>query len=133
MRYEWDEAKRASNLKEHGFDFVDAHKVFSGLAATYEDDRFRYEEQRFVTLGFLSGVSVSIVHTESGDIVRIISFRQATQHETEFLFKNVASELKPASSEAGKGRDKADRGAPRARRKSRSARHRKKGPKARPS
>jgi uncharacterized DUF497 family protein len=29
MRYEWDEAKRKSNLKEHGFDFADAGAVFA--------------------------------------------------------------------------------------------------------
>jgi uncharacterized protein len=56
MRYEWDEAKRTSNLKEHGFDFADAEAVFAGLTATYEDDRFIYAEQRFVTLGLLRGL-----------------------------------------------------------------------------
>ena len=30
MRFEWDEAKRLQNLKDHGVDFVDAHKVFAG-------------------------------------------------------------------------------------------------------
>jgi uncharacterized DUF497 family protein len=133
MRYEWDEAKRASNLKEHGFDFADASKVFAGLTATYEDDRFRYGEQRFVTLGFLNSAAVSIVHTESADAIRILSFRQATQHETEFLFQKVASELPSVSRQARPGRDKADRRAPRAGHKARSTGRRKKRPKTRPS
>ena len=52
MRFTWDEVKRRRNLKEHGLDFLDAKQVFDGATFTYEDDRFRYDEQRFVTLGF---------------------------------------------------------------------------------
>ena len=69
MRFEWDEAKRKSNLKVHGLDFADAALVFGGLTASYEDDRFRYNEQRFVSLGLLRGVPVSIVHTESQEVI----------------------------------------------------------------
>ena len=36
-----------------GLDFVDAPRVFDGPTYTYEDDRFDYSEQRFVTLGIL--------------------------------------------------------------------------------
>ena len=43
MRFEWDEAKRQQNLKDHGIDFVDAPKVFAGPTFTFEDDRFTYE------------------------------------------------------------------------------------------
>lgn len=89
MRFSWDEAKRLSNLKDHGFDFRDAEKVFEGPTFTYEDDRFEYEEQRFVTLGFLSGVIVSIVHTETEDEIRVISFRKAKKNEEVILFKSL--------------------------------------------
>jgi uncharacterized DUF497 family protein len=27
----WDEAKRRANLREHGIDFMDAKRIFSGL------------------------------------------------------------------------------------------------------
>jgi uncharacterized DUF497 family protein len=63
----WDERKRALNLTTHEVDFADAPKVFAGLTTTFEDDRFSYGEQRFVTLGFLKGVPVAIAHTESED------------------------------------------------------------------
>ena len=89
MRFTWDEAKRKRNLKDHGLDFVDAERVFSGPTFTYEDDRFRYEEQRFVTLGLFRGISVSIVHTETKDRMHIISFRKATRRETAILFENL--------------------------------------------
>lgn len=89
MRFTWDEAKRRRNVKDHGLDFVEAEEVFLGLTFTYEDDRFRYEEQRFVTLGLFQGIPVSIVHTETKDRIHVISFRKATKHETTILFENL--------------------------------------------
>ena len=89
MRFSWSERKRAVNLKEHGLDFVDAPRVFEGLTFTYEDDRFAYGEQRFITLGLLAGVPVSIAHTETDDEIRIISFRKATSREAQLYFRQV--------------------------------------------
>ena len=89
MRFTWDEVKRKRNLKDHGLDFVDAPRVFNGATFTYEDDRFRYDEERFVTLGLLRGIPVSIVHTETKDRIRVISFRKATKRETAILFQNI--------------------------------------------
>lgn len=89
MRFTWDENKRSSNLKSHGIDFVDAPRVFEGPTFTFEDDRFNYDEQRFVTLGFLSDVAVSIVHTETPNRIHIISFRKATRNEEIILFESI--------------------------------------------
>ena len=83
------ERKRRLNLARHGLDFVDAPVVFAGLTFTYEDDRFRYREQRFVTLGLLAGVPVSMVHTETAHEIRIISFRKATRGETRIYFESI--------------------------------------------
>ncbi|MEO7741857.1 MAG: BrnT family toxin, partial [Usitatibacter sp.] len=85
----WDERKRRLNLKDHGLDFVDAPRVFEGPTFTFEDDRFAYDEQRFVTLGFLGGLVVSIVHTETTSRIHVISFRKATKNEENILFKNL--------------------------------------------
>ena len=89
MEFTWSESKRAANLSAHGLDFLDAPRVFEGLTYTFEDDRFSYGEQRFVTLGLLAGFPVSIVHTESYHEIRIISFRKATTRETEILFSKI--------------------------------------------
>ncbi len=89
MRFTWDEVKRKRSLKDHGLDFVDAPRVFHGATFTYEDDRLRYDEQRFVTLGLLRGIPVSIVHTETKDRIHVISFRKATKRETAILFQNI--------------------------------------------
>ena len=89
MEFTWSESKRKLNLKNHGLDFVDAPRVFEGVTFTYEDDRFPYGEQRFVTLGLLAGIPVSIVHTESEHEIRIISFRKASQRETQIYFHEI--------------------------------------------
>ena len=89
MRFSWKEAKRARNLKDHGLDFIDAPRVFEGTTFTFEDDRFNYGEQRFVTLELLAGVTVSIVHTENEHEIHIISFRKATKRETQIFFDEV--------------------------------------------
>ena len=89
MRFSWSPAKRLRNLKDHGLDFVDAPRVFEGATFTYEDDRFRYQEQRFVTLGLLAGIPVSVVHTETAHEIRIISFRKASRREARIYFDEV--------------------------------------------
>jgi uncharacterized DUF497 family protein len=89
MEFTWSELKRATNLKTHGLDFVDAPLVFEGVTFTFEDDRFSYDEQRFVTLGLLAGIPVSIVHTESEHEIRIISFRKATKREAQIYADEI--------------------------------------------
>ncbi len=89
MKFTWSERKRSINLREHGLDFVDAPSVFDGLTFTFEDDRLAYGEQRFVTLGLLAGVLVSVVHTESEDEIRVISFRKGTKREAQLYFREI--------------------------------------------
>ncbi|WML85132.1 BrnT family toxin [Thiothrix subterranea] len=89
MRFTWSETKRAINTKLHGLDFVDAPRVFEGITFTFEDDRFDYSEQRFITLGLLAGVLVSIVHTENDHEIRIISFRKATKREEVIYYDSI--------------------------------------------
>lgn len=89
MRFRWDDSKRRRNLTSHGLDFVDVPRVFEGPTFTFEDDRFSYREQRFVTLGFLGDICVSIVHTETPAVIRVISFRKATRNEENILFQSL--------------------------------------------
>ena len=89
MEFTWSESKRAMNIKDHGLDFIDAQSVFGGMTYTFEDDRFSYGEQRFVTLGLLAGITVSVVHTENENEIRIISFRKATKRESQIYFDAI--------------------------------------------
>jgi uncharacterized protein len=93
MQFAWDARKRESNLVKHGFDFVDVPDVFEGATLTFEDDRFAYGEQRFITYGLLRGRVVVIAHTESENEVRVISMREGTKREQIIFFKNLSDEL----------------------------------------
>jgi uncharacterized protein len=63
--------------------------VFDGPTFTFEDERFAHAERRFMTLGFLGGLVVSIVHTETPRVIRVISFRKATRREEAILFESL--------------------------------------------
>jgi hypothetical protein len=89
MEFIWSETKRVTNIKAHGLDFLDARSVFEGVTYTFEDDSFSYGEQRFVTLGLLAGVPVSVVHTENEHEIRVISFRKATKRESQIYFDEI--------------------------------------------
>jgi hypothetical protein len=91
MRFEWDEAKRLSNLRDHEIDFaaVEIEKIFEGETVTRMDDRFDYGERRFQTLALLEGEVVAIIHTETDEVVRLISIRRASRNEEKFYFKKV--------------------------------------------
>lgn len=91
MEFEWDEAKRLSNLDKHGIDFLDVEEVFDGDIVTVEDDRYGYGEQRFVTLGFLQGRIVAVTYTDRGDVVRLISIRRATKYEQRTYYSEISN------------------------------------------
>lgn len=89
MRFEWDEAKRLSNLWRHGFDFLRVEEIFADPAHTLLDDRFDYGEIRFLTVGMLDGTVVAIAHTETDEVIRIISVRKALKNEAEIYYKEI--------------------------------------------
>lgn len=89
MRFEWDENKRQANLKKHGIDFADIWRVFENETYTKIDDRFVYSEIRYLTLGLQSGEVIAVSHTETDEVVRIISARKAEKYEQEEYFKEI--------------------------------------------
>ena len=91
MLFTWDENKRQSNLGKHGLDFVDAFQVFEGATFTFEDNRYGYGEQRFITLGLLGGRVVLLAHTEVADEIRVISMREGTKREQIIFFQSLSN------------------------------------------
>ncbi|MBK7540581.1 MAG: BrnT family toxin [Candidatus Competibacteraceae bacterium] len=91
MDFIWDTAKRQINLKKHRLDFADAERVCSGETFTFEDDRFAYGQQRFISMGLLRGDVIIIVHAETEETIRIISMRRAEKHEQRLYFSNLSS------------------------------------------
>jgi uncharacterized DUF497 family protein len=86
IKFEWNPAKAASNLKKHGVSFEEAQTVFyDEFAVQFYDDPHSAEEDRFLMLGMSSGAHLLLVcHCErdGGDIIRIISARKATKQES---------------------------------------------------
>jgi len=71
------------------------------LTNTFEDHRVDYGEERFVTLGLLDAVVVSIVETESPRLIRVISLRKATKHEQAIFFRSIKDRLGAGSRAEG--------------------------------
>jgi uncharacterized DUF497 family protein len=46
---------------------------------------------RYLFLGLLRGNVVSIVHTEEGDHIHVISMRKATKRERDIYFQSIAN------------------------------------------
>ncbi len=83
MRFEWDPEKATLNRSKHGVTFDEAGTVFfDPLAATFADPEHSVDEFRFITIGWSTDRRLLLVsHTEGGDMIRIISARQATPRE----------------------------------------------------
>ena len=81
MKITFDPAKRAETLRRRRIDFLDAESVFAGLTYTILDQRFPYSEDRYITVGLLSGRMVIVVWTPTEDGRRIISMRKANDRE----------------------------------------------------
>ena len=85
MSYEWDPAKRNSNIAKHGVDFSEASTVFlDPYELTCTETRHSYHEDRYFTIGYTDrGRLVTVFYTERQDATRIISARPASAREAE--------------------------------------------------
>ena len=79
-RFEWDEAKRQSNIAKHGVDFVRAQALFDGRPAITAISP-RGDEDRLTTTGEFDGRLYTVIWTWRSDLVRIISARRARHEE----------------------------------------------------
>ena len=77
--YEWDEAKRKSNLAKHYIDF-NVIEDFDWDSAVIEWN-FRNFELRFTAIGYIGSRLHFVVYTWRGDNKRIISLRFASNEE----------------------------------------------------
>ena len=79
--FEWDEAKNLTNTVRHGITFQEAVAVFEGDYQEFEDKRRDYGEARAKIIGVLGNRVVSVICTQRGSSVRIISARRARRDE----------------------------------------------------
>jgi len=87
MKFVWDPEKDLINRKKHGIAFNEAIEVFNDpLHLSSIDHRFGYFEERWATVGKVSGVGIIVVvnlffNEEGEEVIRVISAREATPNE----------------------------------------------------
>lgn len=84
LRFSWDPAKAAGNVRKHGVSFEEAVTAFGDpLSLTMRDPEHSESEDRFVLLGLSANTRLLVVvHAERGDDdIRIISARLASRRE----------------------------------------------------
>jgi uncharacterized DUF497 family protein len=82
--------KAASNLLKHGISFEEAESVFGDpLSHAFPDPDHSLQEHRFIIRGSAeSGKILVVAHTDDGELVRIISAREATHGERKSYEEN---------------------------------------------
>ena len=83
MKFVWDNNKALSNISKHGVSFEEANTVLADfLSVTIPDPLHPDSEERLITIGQSErGRLLVVVHTEQGDVIRLISARRATVRE----------------------------------------------------
>ena len=86
LEFVWDRRKSETNLSLRGFDFLFATQIFSGVTVERADDRRDYGEPRFVAIGVVDDICLTVACTDrskaSGGIERrIISARLSNRRE----------------------------------------------------
>lgn len=88
IKFAWNPAKAAANIKKHGVSFEEAQSVFHDeFAVQFYDDDHSSSEERFLLLGMSTTARLLLVchcERESGHVIRIISARKATKRESTF-------------------------------------------------
>ena len=80
--FEWDDAKAASNERDHGISFEVARGAFKDAFSIERVDRRHDDnEERFALLGMVEGRLLSVAYTLRGERIRVISARLAEPHE----------------------------------------------------
>ena len=91
-KYDWDKAKADLNVRKHGISFVEASLAMDDPRMVDEfDDRENYGEDRFIAYAMSEQSMLTIVYTQRGDTIRIISARRATRHEQFHYYHQNAS------------------------------------------
>jgi hypothetical protein len=91
-RFEWDDTKAAENLRDHRVSFEEATLAIGDpFAIEWLDLREAYGEERVVLVGMSQGQLLTVVYTERGERLRIISARKATRHEQDDYYRENAS------------------------------------------
>jgi hypothetical protein len=82
MKVTWDPLKARANLAKHGVRFSDVESVLFDPGALTRADEHAEGEQWFVSVGSDAlGRVLTVVYSYQGEVIRMISARQATRTE----------------------------------------------------
>lgn len=91
IKFDWNAAKAATNIKKHGVSFEEAKSVFfDDFAVQFFDQENCETEERFLMLGMSNETKLLIVcHCErdDGNTIRVISARKATKIESKHYLR----------------------------------------------
>jgi len=86
--FEWDREKNLKNQRRHGVSFEVAKLIFNDPnILSWIDTRFDYNEERWISLGSVQGVTILVVahqvkeDKDGKEIIRIISARAASRSQ----------------------------------------------------
>jgi uncharacterized protein len=93
MLFEWDEAKSRWTLRERGFGFDYAARIFLQPTLEKPDNRQNYGEVRMQGIGQAGKDVLFVVYTDRGNARHIISARLASRKERK-LWQSFAEQWK---------------------------------------
>jgi uncharacterized protein len=81
MRFEWDNAKAATNEAKHGVPFPYATRIFLDAARYTEKSPQSSLEVRYVSMGLIEGRLFVVIYTKRARTIRLISARKGNVRE----------------------------------------------------
>jgi uncharacterized DUF497 family protein len=82
VEFDWDPAKAIANQRKHKIPFLMACEVFKDYNRTETPEvSSSHDEERWIVLGRVQQTILSVVFTERGGRVRLISARRANRDE----------------------------------------------------
>lgn len=93
IQFEWDKNKDLINRKKHGLCFEEAKEVFDDDdAILFDDPDHSVGEERFLIIGMIRSKKICIVShcfRDNGNVIRIISAREATKNEKNVYWEGL--------------------------------------------
>jgi uncharacterized DUF497 family protein len=86
--FEWNEEKDKANLEKHGISFAQAKEVFERKYVSVPSSR--NQEDRYIVVGvFEENIFISVICTNRGKKIRIISARVSKKKEIQLLLNSI--------------------------------------------
>jgi len=83
VKFEWDQSKSASNEAKPGISFAAATALWNGPSFTFPSNQ--PGEERHLAIGLINGKHWTVIFTQRGGSIRLISARRARKDEKDFF------------------------------------------------